>query len=39
MGLYDYDSYVLAVANPGLEPDYVGKLVNDKGRYKIVPPE
>ena len=39
MGLYDYDSYVLAVANPGLEPDYVGKLVNEKGRYKIVPPE
>ena len=36
MELYTFDSYQKAVENPGLEPDYVGRLVNEKGQYKIV---
>lgn len=36
-GLYEFDSYTLALANPGLEPEYIGQLVNENGRYRIVP--
>jgi len=35
--LYDFDSYAIALKNPGAEPDYVGRLVQENGRYKIVP--
>jgi hypothetical protein len=37
MGLYSFDSYNRALENPGLEPEYIGLLVNENGRYKIVP--
>jgi hypothetical protein len=36
MGLYDYESYKIALENPGLEPEYIGQLVNESGKYKIV---
>lgn len=36
MELYTYASYEQAVKNPGIEPDYVGRLVNENGAYKIV---
>ena len=37
MELYSFDSYNHALVNPGLEPEYIGRLVNENGRYKIVP--
>ena len=36
--LYDFDSYTIALKNPGAEPDYVGRLVKENGRYKLIPP-
>ena len=36
MELYNYDSYNRALENPGIEPEYIGRLVNENGRYKIV---
>jgi len=36
MGLYNFDSYKIAVENPGLEPEYIGKLVNENGKYRII---
>ena len=36
-GLYDFDSYTIALQNPGAEPDYIGQLVKINGQYKIIP--
>lgn len=36
-GLYDFDSYTIALRNPGAEPDYIGQLVKINGQYKIIP--
>jgi hypothetical protein len=36
-GLYDFDSYTIALRNPGAEPDYIGQLVQINGQYKIIP--
>jgi len=34
--LYTYESYEQARTNPGIEPKYVGRLVNENGAYRIV---
>ena len=35
--LYDYDSYERAAADTGIEPILIGRLVNERGMYRIVP--
>lgn len=35
--LYDFESYNFALKTPGADPEYVGQLVSENGRYKLVP--